>query len=328
MSSAKTVGTGVIGVGAMGRLHAEYLATRVPSARLSAIADINAGVARAEAERLDVAAYPDHAALLADPGVDAVAICTPRGTHAQIIKDAAAAGKHIFCEKPLAGSLEEIDEAMAAVARAGVALQVGFNRRFDPSFAHVHDQIVAGAIGAPQIIHLVSRDPAGGASRVPADLLFETTIHDLDMARYLAGSEITSVHALGLTAAEPGRLEGAIVVLRLANGVVATIDNHLRSAYGYDQRLEVFGAGGALSIANETPHRATLSDKSGVLDPLPLHFFAERYVESYIAELAAFTRCVTEKTAPPVTAAEGRAAVVAALAALDSLREGRPVTLA
>ena len=322
MGAADSLGFGVIGVGAIGRLHAEHLAARIPRARLVAIADINAAVARSEAERLDVAAYPDHAALLADPAVAAVAICTPRGTHAQIIKDAAAAGKHIFCEKPLAGSLEEIDDAMAAVARAGVTLQVGFNRRFDLSFRHVHDQIVAGAIGEPQIIHIVSRDPEpaeGQASRSPADLILETTIHDLDMARYLAGSEITSVHALGLPASEPGRLEGAIIVLRLANGVVATIDNHLRSAFGYDQRLEVFGHGGALSIANETPHRATLSDRSGVLDPLPLHFFAERYADSYIAELSAFARCVAEKTAPPVTASDGRAAVVAALAALDSL---------
>jgi myo-inositol 2-dehydrogenase/D-chiro-inositol 1-dehydrogenase len=330
MGAADSLGFGVIGVGAIGRLHAKHLATRVPLARLVAVADINVAVARREAGRLDVAAYPDHVALLADPAVAAVAICTPRGTHAQIIKDAAAAGKHIFCEKPLAGSLAEIDDAMATVARAGVALQVGFNRRLDPSFRHVHDQIVAGAIGATQIIHIVSRDPApadGQASRSPADLILETTIHDLDMARYLAGSEITSVHALGLPASEPGRLEGAIIVLRLANGVIATIDNHLRSAFGYDQRLEVFGAGGALSIANETPHRTTLSDKSGVLDPLPLHFFAERYAESYIAELSAFTRCVTEKTVPPVTAADGRAALVAALAALDSLREGRPIAL-
>jgi myo-inositol 2-dehydrogenase/D-chiro-inositol 1-dehydrogenase len=325
MGAADSLGFGVIGVGAIGRLHAEHLATRVPRASLVAVADINAAVARSEAGRLDAAAYPDHAALLADPAVAAVAICTPRGTHAQIIKDAAAVGKHIFCEKPLAGSLEEIDDAMAAVARAGVSLQVGFNRRFDPSFAHVHDTIAAGGIGAPQIIHIVSRDPEpadGQASRSPADLILETTIHDLDMARYLASSEITSVHALGLPASEPGRLEGAIIVLRLANGVVATIDNHLRSAFGYDQRLEVFGARGALSIANETPHRATLSSEAGVIEPLPLHFFAERYAESYIAELSAFARCVTGKTAPSVTANDGRAAVVAALAALDSLARG------
>ncbi len=330
MGAADALGFGVIGVGAIGHLHAEHLATRVPGASLVAIADINAAVARFEAERLDVAAYPDHAALLADPAVAAVAICTPRGTHAQIIKDAAAAGKHIFCEKPLAGSLEEIDHAIAAVAQAGITLQVGFNRRFDASFAHVHEQIVAGAIGAPQIIHIVSRDPEppdGNASRTPDDLILETTIHDLDMARYLAGSEITSVHAIGIPASEPGRLEGAVIVLRLANGVIATIDNHLRSAFGYDQRLEVFGAGGALSIANETPHRATLASKAGIIDPLPLHFFAERYADSYIAELSAFARCVVEKTAPPVTASDGRTAVVAALAALDSLRQGRSVAL-
>jgi len=328
MSDSKTVGVGVIGVGAMGRIHAEHLATRIHGARLAAIADTNAAVLRTEALRLGVIAYPDHAALLAQPNVDAVTICTLRGSHAAIIKDAAAAGKHIFCEKPFTGSLEEIDDAIAAVEKAGVLLQVGFNRRFDPSFSHVHDTIVAGGIGAPQIIHLVSRDPAGNASRVPADLLFETTIHDLDMARYLARSEITSVYAIGIAAAESGRLDGAILTLQFANGVVATIDNHLQSAYGYDQRLEVFGPGGALSIANETPHRATLSNESGVIDPLPMHFFAERYVDSYVAEMSAFARCVSEGSAPPVTGSDGRAAVVAALAALDSLREGRPIPLA
>jgi myo-inositol 2-dehydrogenase / D-chiro-inositol 1-dehydrogenase len=322
MGAADSLGVGVIGVGAIGRLHAEHLATRIPRARLVAVADTNAAAARAAAERLDVAAYPDHAALLADRAVAAVAICTPRGTHAQIIKDGAAAGKHVFCEKPLAGRLDEIDGATAATTQAGVVLQVGFNRRFDASFAHVHEQIVAGAIGAPQIIHIVSRDPEppdGNASRTPDDLILETTIHDLDMARYLTGSEITSVYALGLPASEPGRLEGAILTLRLTNGVVATIDNHLRSAFGYDQRLEVFGTAGALSIVNETPHRATLASKAGIIDPLPLHFFAERYADSYIAELSAFARCVLERTVPPVTVIDGRAAVVAALAALDSL---------
>jgi myo-inositol 2-dehydrogenase/D-chiro-inositol 1-dehydrogenase len=321
--STKTVGVGVIGVGAMGRIHAEHLATRVPGARLVAIADVNVEVARTEADRLGVTGYSEDAALLADPSVDAVAICTLRGTHGQIARDAAAAGKHIFCEKPFTGSLEEIDETVAAVARADVLLQVGFNRRCDPSFRHVHESIAAGAIGAPQIIHLISRDPAGNSSRVPADLLFETTIHDLDMARHLTGSEITTFHAIGIPAAEPGRLDGVILTLQFANGVLATIDNHLQSAYGYDQRLEVFGARGALSIANETPHRATLASKAGVIEPLPLHFFAERYVESYIAELSAFARCVTEKMVPPVTAADGRAAVVAALAALDSLKQGQ-----
>jgi myo-inositol 2-dehydrogenase/D-chiro-inositol 1-dehydrogenase len=327
--STQTVGVGVIGVGAMGHIHAEHLATRVPGAQLAAIADVNAAVASAEGDRLGVTSYTEDAALLADPSVDAVAICTLRGTHGQIARDAAAAGKHIFCEKPFTGDLAEIDDTVAAVARAGVLLQVGFNRRFDPSFRHVHDSIAAGAIGPPQIIHLVSRDPAGNSSRVPADLLFETTIHDLDMARYLAGSEITVLHAIGIPAAEPGRLDGVVLTLQFANGVVATIDNHLQSAYGYDQRLEVFGPGGALSIANHTPHRATLSNGSGVIDPLPLHFFAERYVDSYVAEMTSFARCISEETAPPVTAADGRAAVVAALAALDSLAsQGRPVSLA
>ncbi len=178
------------------------------------------------------------------------------------------------------------------------------------------------------MMHMISRDPnpaAGNAGRSPADLFLETTIHDLDMARHLSGSEIAEVFAVGVGA---GRgLEGAIVTLRMANGVVATIDNHLRSAYGYDQRTEVFGSGGAVSIQNQTPYNATISDRRGVHAALPLHFFAERYNDAYLAELVAFTRCLSEGTEPPVTGEDGRRAVAAALAAVRSLASGKPVAV-
>lgn len=320
---------GVIGVGAMGSIHAEHLASRVPGARLEAIAEVNPKRARTEAKRLGVSkVWTEDAPLLRDADVDAVVIATLRGQHSKLIIEAARAGKHIFCEKPLGSTLKECDAALDAVAKAGVTLQIGFHRRFDAHFAQVGETIRRGGIGEPRMMHMISRDPnpvAGNAGRSPADLFLETTIHDLDMARHLSNSEIAEVFAVGVEAG-PG-LEGAIVTLRMANGVVATIDNHLRSAYGYDQRVEVFGSGGAVSIQNQTPDNATVSDKRGVHAALPLRFFAERYDEAYLAELAAFVRCVNEATEPPVTGDDGRRAVVAALAAVKSLGSGRPVQI-
>ncbi len=320
---------GLIGAGAIGRIHALNLASRIPEAELAAVADVDADAAHAIAGRFDVdRVYHDHLELLADPAVDAVAVCTPRATHATMIRLAASEGKHVFCEKPPARSLAEADEAFAAVARAGVKLQVGFNRRFDASFRHVRETVEAGRIGEPRIVHIVSRDPAvPGYTPSAEDVFLETTVHDFDIARYLTGAEAGVVYTVGLRGSRPETFEGAITTLTFANGVVATIDNHLRSAYGYDQRVEVFGSNGAIATANETPYRATLSDATGLHEPLPLPFFAERYAESYVAEMSAFARCVLEDTEPPVTGSDGRAALVLSLAALDSLRRGRPVNV-
>ena len=325
------ISVGVIGTGLIGRLHAEHLATRIPQTTLTAVCDVDLDAARSIARRFDVRQVSeDYRDLLADPSIDAVAIGTPRHTHARMIAEAAAAGKHIFCEKPLGSSLEEIDESLAAVAGAGVKLQVGFNRRFDATFRHVHDTVLAGGIGRPQILHIVSRDPElppGQAVATAVDLFLETTVHDLDMARYLMSSEVDSVYAMGIPGPGPDHLDGALITLRFANGAIGTIDNHLRSAYGYDQRVEVFGSDGAISTANQTPHWATLSNREGVHRPLPLRFFAERYVDSYVAEMAAFAECILKDTVPLVTGADGRSAVALALAALQSLRANRPVSL-
>ena len=330
MASPARIGVGVIGVGAIGRVHTENLAAQVPGATLAAVADVNGPAARGCAEELGVAhTFEDYRELLAHPEVQAVVICSPRGTHARAVAEAAAAGNHIFCEKPIGCAPAEIDAALAAVQKAGVKLQTGFNRRFDPDFRHLRDMIMAGAIGKPVIVHLVSRDPPQGDSAVTiADLFLETTVHDLDMARYLTASEIESVYAIGSRAPGQGAEEAdaAVTTLRFAGGAIGTIDNSLRSAFGYDQRAEVFGVRGAISTANETAHRATLSDSHGVHSPLPLPFFRERYAASYVAEMRAFIDCIRDDSDPPVTGADGRAAVVLALAAMQSYREGRPVS--
>ncbi|MEO8456958.1 MAG: Gfo/Idh/MocA family oxidoreductase [Chloroflexota bacterium] len=324
---ANVVRFAVVGVGSMGHLHAEYLASRVPNAKLVALADVDVAKAREVGAPLGVdACFSTLTEVLAQVEIDAVVVASPRRTHASTIIEAAEAGKHVFSEKPMANTLEEIDAATAAVEKAVVALQVGFHRRFDPSFRRVREAIGEGDIGEPRIVHSISRDPVwGSSSRLPEDLLLETTIHDFDVVRHMSGSEIVSVHATGIASADAGRLEGVIVSLRLANGALATIDNHVASAYGYDQRVEVFGSLGVASVANHTPHRATVVDAGGAIGAPPLHFFAERYADAYIAELAAFTRCVLDGSEPLVGARDARAAQVAAFAALESLRTGETV---
>jgi myo-inositol 2-dehydrogenase/D-chiro-inositol 1-dehydrogenase len=324
-----TLRVGVIGVGAMGSIHAEHLAHRIPGARLEAIAEVVTKRARAASRQLAVSkVYPEASQLIGDPEIDAVVIATTRRLHSGLIASAASAGKHVFCEKPLGSTLKECDMALAEVARAGVKLQIGFHRRFDASFAAAWGAIRRGAIGEPLIMHMTSRDPspvAGNAGRLPEDLFLETTIHDLDMARYLSGSEIGEVFVMGVGGKRG--LEGAVVGLRMSGGIPGTIDNHLRSVYGYDQRVEVFGSRGMVSVENQAPDSARLSDADGIHSARPRAFFAERYAEAYRAELESFVSCVTEGREPAVTGNDGRAAVAAALACAESLSKGRPVSV-
>ncbi len=326
----RTIAFGVIGAGAIGRLHAQHLASRVPGASLVAIADIDRSAAERFAEQLgSPAVYTDYHDLLNNPAIEAVVISSPPETHAEIIEEAAALGKQIFCEKPIDCDLGKIDRALAAVARAGVTLQIGFNRRFDANFRSVREAIAAGKIGRPLILHIISRDPqvdVPSATPASVGMLLDMTIHDFDMARYLIGSEVTNVYTLAASTFDPAheQLDTAVITLQFANGAYGTIDNGM-TAYGYDQRVEVFGTEGAISIGNETLHRATVIDRSGSHAALPLYFFAERYGESYIAELRAFVRSVVDGTEPPVTGADGRIAVAIALAAQRSYDEGRPV---
>ncbi len=332
----KRVNIGVIGAGRIGRLHAEHLAYHIQGADLSAVVDVNRAAAEDCAEQCSIpAVHEDYRELLNDPAVEAVAICSSSDTHFQIIKEAAASGKHIFCEKPIDLDLKKIDAALAAVEKAGVKLQVGFNRRFDPNFRHVRETVSAGKIGEPHMLRITSRDPGPPPLeyiKISGGMFLDMTVHDFDMARYLIGSEVTSVYATGGVMVDPrigeaGDIDTAVAVLRFANGVIGTVDNSRKAVYGYDQRVEVFGSEGCISVENEKPHRATLSGKDGVHTALPLHFFVERYMASYLAELSAFVDCLLHDTKPPVSGIDGRMAVVVGLAAKRSLAEDRPVAL-
>ncbi len=331
-----TLNIGVIGAGRIGSIHAGNVATRIPGARLLSLCDVRVDAAEAIARPLGVErVHRDPAALLGDPDLDAVLICSSTDTHAPLVEAAAAAGKAIFCEKPIDRDLATIDRALAAVKAAGVPLQVGFNRRFDPSFRQVRERVMAGDVGSLELFRITSRDPAPPPLdyvRVSGGLFFDMTIHDFDMARYLTGREVVRVFAQGGVHVDPaigeaGDIDTAVVVLELEGGLLGTIDNSRRAAYGYDQRIEVFGSAGMLQAGNHTPHQALLSDGAGVHGARPLHFFLDRYAESFLREVREFVDAVVRGTPVPVTGLDGRAPVVIAAAATRSLALGRAVAL-
>ena len=330
------VNVGLIGAGRIGKLHAQHLAHRIPEARLLAVADVSPQAAEECARACQVSdVCSDYCRILEHPDIEAVVVCTSTNTHATIVEAAAAAGKHVFCEKPLDLDLARIDQVLTAVKRAGVKLQVGFNRRFDANFKRVRDLTAAGEIGTPHVVRITSRDPQPPPVeyiQVSGGIFLDMTIHDFDMARYLIGDEVTEVCALGGVMVDPligeaGDIDTAIVTLRYASGAIGAIDNSRRAVYGYDQRVEVFGSGGMLSAANETADSVQCSTGSGVRSALPLFFFIERYTQSYITEMRAFLQCVLEDTPPPVTGDDGRMAVLMGYAAKESYLQRRPVKL-
>lgn len=331
-----TIRVGLIGAGRIGRVHAENLAYRVPEASLVAISDILVEAAEKLAADFQIpATYKDHRPILEDKTIEAVVICSSTDTHSMMIEEAAAAGKHIFCEKPIDYDLSKIDRALAVVEQAGVKLQVGFNRRFDPNFQRVREIVAAGEIGDPHILQITSRDPGPPPIeyiKVSGGIFLDMTIHDFDMARFLMGEEVEEIYAIGGVRVDPkigeaGDIDTVIITLRFESGAIGTIDNSRKAIYGYDQRVEVFGSEGVVKVSNNTPHTAVVSNANGVHSPLPLFFFIERYAEAYIAEMKEFIECIQQDTAPPVTGIDGRIPVVMAYAAKKSFEENRPVKL-
>jgi len=329
-----TLNVGLIGAGRIGRLHAEHLAHRISETNLCVLADLDEHAAQRCARQLAVPKVSsDYRTLLDDPTLDAVVICSSTDTHARMIEAAASAGKHIFCEKPIAFDLATIDRALAAVAEAGVTLQIGFNRRFDASYRRVREAVLNGEIGEPHLLHLISRDPAPPPItyiNTSGGLFLDMTIHDFDMARFLTGSEVETVYTAASVRVDEaigaaGDLDTAVVMLTFENGVIGTIDNSRRAVYGYDQRVEVFGSGGSVQSGNAYPNTVTLQTARHVHRDLPLHFFLERYAESFLAEMKAFAAAVLEGRPAPVTGFDGRAPVAIALAAHQSYRQQRPV---
>ena len=262
-------------------------------------------------------------------------ICSSTNTHAQITIEAANAGKNIFCEKPIDLDVNKIKEALDAVKNAGVKFQIGFNRRFDHNFKKVHDLVQAGKIGDPHIIKVTSRDPEAppiSYVKVSGGIFVDMTIHDFDMVRYLSGSDVEEVYTNAAVLVDPaigeaGDVDTAIITLKLKNGAIAVIDNSRKAAYGYDQRVEVFGSKGSVMVSNDTDSSAVLSTEEGVFSEKPKFFFLERYKESFITELRDFFDAIRNDTDTPVTGLDGLKPVLIGLAAKKSYLENRPVKM-
>ncbi len=316
-------------------LHAANIAQQIPRAELACITDVDAAAAQACADALGgIRAGTDPGEMLKDPRIDAVVICSSTDTHAPLIIEAAEAGKHIFCEKPIDFDLAKIDRALAAVERAGVKLQIGFNRRFDANAIRIKSAIDRGEIGAPHRVHIISRDPAPPPAEYikrSGGLFLDMMIHDFDMVRFLMGCEATEIYTMAGVMVDPaigelGDVDTAVVMLRFQNGAIGTIENSRKTVYGYDQRMEVFGSEGSVEGENLYPN-AVIRRGETISRDQPHYFFLERYEASYRNELQAFVEAVVNDDPVPVTGIDGRMPVVMGLAARRSYDEGRPVAL-
>ena len=324
----------IIGAGRIGQVHSENLTRFIPEAEVVVIADVIHEAAQKTAQRFGIPqASGNPAEVFNNDAIDAVAICSSTETHTDFIIQAARAGKHVFCEKPIALNLPAVDEALAVVAESGVKLQIGFNRRFDPNFRGVRDAVRAGEAGAPYLVQITSRDPAPPTLRYiegSGGLFLDMMIHDFDMARFLLDDEIDEVSASGAVRVDPaigeaGDIDTAVVTLRYRSGALGVITNSRQAVYGYDQKVEVLGSLGSILCENNTPDRIIRQTEAGVIHAKPLYFFLERYQVAYADELRSFIRSVLDDTEVEVTGSDGRAPVVLALAAGMSFREKRSV---
>jgi myo-inositol 2-dehydrogenase/D-chiro-inositol 1-dehydrogenase len=336
MTKVKTVNVGLIGAGRIGSFHGESVAKRLVDAELIAVADPAPGAAAKLAERLGAdASYTDVAELLSHPGLDAVIIATPARFHTNILVQAAEAGKAIFCEKPMALTLEDADRGIAAAKAAGVPLQVGFNRRWDQAFAEGREAIDAGKVGAVQLIRSLTRDPGpfgGDPGRIPLwTIFYETLIHDFDTLLWLnPGAKPVEVFAMAdalvrSDARNTGFLDTAVVNIRFDNGSIAVAEANFSAMYGYDIRGEVFGSGGMVAMGDVRRSSMTLFDATGVSNDT-WRRDTDHFVQAYTAQLACFVDAVRNgvvQNAP--TGADARNALAIALAAIESVSKKQPV---
>ena len=326
-----TVRFGLLGAGRIGKVHAKAIASN-PKAKLVAVADAMADAASALATQYG-AETRSIDAIESAADIDAVIICTPTDTHADLIERFARAGKAIFCEKPIHLDVERVKSCLRVVDETGATLMVGFNRRFDPHFQAVRAAIDAGQIGTVEMVTIISRDP--GAPPVDyikrsGGIFRDMTIHDFDMARFLLGEEIETVSAQASVLVDPaigtaGDYDSVSVMLSTASGKHATISNSRRATYGYDQRIEVHGSKGSVAAENQRPVSIEIANASGYTRP-PLHdFFMTRYTEAYAREISSFIDFVESKSPATPSGTDGLIALALADAALKSAQEGRAV---
>jgi myo-inositol 2-dehydrogenase/D-chiro-inositol 1-dehydrogenase len=327
---------GVLGAGRIGNVHAKtiaasgrasvaYVADALPEAAEKLAAAVGAKAATVEQ-------------IIAAKDVDAILIGTPTDTHADLIEQAARAGKAILCEKPVSMSVERIEQCLPVVEKAGVPLLIGFNRRYDPSFRNLEQRLRGGEIGDVEMLTIISRDPAPPPVSYIArsgGLYRDMMIHDFDMARFLLGDgdEIVSVHAMGSVLTDPaikptGDVDTAVVHMQTASGKLVVITNSRRAAYGYDQRIEAHGSKGMLRAGNIHMTTVERADASGFTADVIQNFFIDRYASAYAAEIAAFLDCMEKGTKPKADGHDGLMAQKLAEAATKSSQTGQAVQVA
>ena len=330
----KQLNLGIVGAGRIGNVHAASITYHIPGAKVVRVSDIRPEAAKALAEKYGIPAWSDnYLDVVNDPAIDAVLVCSPTPTHADIAIAAMQAGKHVFCEKPVDLTIEKIQRTAEVAKETGRKLQIGFNRRFDHNHGKVRQLAQSGALGSVEIIKITSRDPEPPSPEYAASsggLYIDMMIHDFDMAMYLAGCDVTEVYAMGTSLVdkrigEAGDVDTAIVTLTFENGALGVIDNSRRAAYGYDQRVEVFGSLGMAAGENDGDSTVRLSTAAGVVSDKPQFFFLERYMASFTEELRQFIAAIENDTEVPVGIHAGLMSVVLAKAAKKSLDEHRPV---
>lgn len=320
---------GLIGLGRIGKIHFHNIQQQIPEAEVAMVYDANADYSLYDVPT----GSPEE--LFTHPDIDAVVICSPTDTHADYVEQCARAGKHVFCEKPLDLSLEQIEKTLKVVDKHGVQLMLGFNRRYDPNFLKIKSLVGDGRVGNPHIVKITSRDPAPPPLeylKSSGGMFMDMAIHDFDMARYIMGKEVKQVFAVaaefcGKDVEKAGDVDTAVITLTFDDGSLAVIDNSRKAVYGYDQRLEVFGDGGMAHVDNNRPDNHVFYNQSGVQSSLPLYFFMERYATSYLIEMRQFVRAIQRNEPVPVNGDDGLKATMIAVAAARSHKEGRPVEL-
>ncbi len=326
---------GIIGAGRIGKVHCESIMRYVKNATVKAIAyPFMSDETKKWAQDMGVnEIYTDYHRILEDKEIGAVLICSSTDTHSLISLEAIAAGKHIFCEKPIDHDVFKILKVKQALEKSRIKYQVGFNRRFDHNFRGAQAAVAAGKIGELNILKICSRDPDAppvSYIKVSGGIFLDMTIHDFDMVRFMSGAEVEEVFAYGAVLVDPaigeaGDIDTAVISMKLTNGAIAVIDNCRRASYGYDQRVEALGSLGQVAITNDTESSAVISDKDGVHSEKPLHFFLERYMDAYVAEITEFIDCIVNDKPVNVGIDCGLQPVLIALAAKKSLDCGLPV---
>jgi inositol 2-dehydrogenase len=334
----RKLGVGVLGVGEMGKRHAENIRRLVPEARLIAVADVAAERARQVAAELEIEhSYGNFEAMLERKDIDAVLIAAPDKFHAHAIGAAARAGKDILCEKPIAVNLADAYAALEAVAKARVRLQIGFMRRYDPAHVAAMKRIEAGEIGTPVIFKSVGRDKdapplAAYQSNVNGMLFYNSTIHDFDLARWLMRDEVAEVHAYTTVAIRPevaqyGDVVASVVNLKYGQGAIGNVESYVQAVYGYDVRTEIVGSKGSILVGSLHQTPATFLTASGGTRTLADHFLTT-FADAYVAEVQDFVRNILHDRPPRVSGEDGLKALAIAVAAENSHRESKPVKVA